>query len=281
MYLEKVAIDYLKGVNIARIFKKYFISENTNKSINIKGSNNEFLEHREYYYSDELKNVNWKLYAKMGKLYTKVFSTDISNEVLILFDISKSMLAGKKILKLEYSKYLVSIVAYKLVTEGYKVVFSTFDSNIYETFVFSEKNFQKFDLLLREMRCGGITNFSEVLRKLPSYMGSNSNLLVISDFLFISAGEISVLRKLFPKRDIVLFQVLSAEEISFIDGDFVELVEPESNVRKLVQAKEAQKKYIQALSSFLEQIYISSFSSKIPMITFSTDIPYYVVLKKI
>lgn len=281
MYLEKAAIDYLKGVNIAKIFKKYFISESTNKSINIKGTNNEFLEHREYQHSDELKNVNWKLYAKTGKLYTKVFSSDISKEVFILLDVSRSMIAGQSISKLEYAKYLSSIVAYKLVVEGYKVLFSTFDNSISNTTVFDIKNFYRFNSLLKEIKPTGITNFYNVLRVLPNFARKNSNLLIISDFIFIQTKELSLLRKLFPKRDIVLFQVLSPEEVSLVEGEFAELIEPEEKLKKLVQVKNIKKKYIQEFSSFLERIYSSSTHNKIPMITFTINIPYYVTLKSI
>lgn len=281
MYLEKAAIDYLKGVNIAKIFKKYFISESSNKSVNIRGNSNEFLEHREYYYSDDLKNINWKLYAKTEKLYTKVFSSDISREVLILLDTSKSMLAGQSITKSEYSKYLVSIVAYKLAAEGYKILFATFADTINNILTFNIKNFHTFNSLLKDIRCNGKTNFSKVLRNIPGYMGAHSNLLIISDFVFISPAEISTLRKFFPKRDIVMFQVLSKEEISLVEENFAEFVDPEEGTKEVIQVGIIKKNYLHKLSAFLDTLYSSSSANRIPMLTFPTNVPYYVILRNI
>lgn len=279
MYLEKIAIDYLKNVRIDRIFKKYFISENSNKSINVKGNNNEFLEHREYQYSDDLKSVNWKLFAKTGRLYTKVFSTDISRDVFILLDVSKSMVAGQGISKLEYAKYLISVVAYKLCLEGYRIIFSTFSDNLYHTLSLGIKNFSRLDTFLSQVRPYGKTNFSEVIRRLPTFVSNNSNILIVSDFVFIEPQEVSFLRRCFPKRDIIAFQVLSQEEINFVEGSFVELIEPEDNIRKLILVSEVQKSYIQSISSFLERLFITTTSNRIPLITFNTSVPYYITLK--
>lgn len=280
MYLEKIAVDYLKNVRIDRIFKKYFVSENSNKSVNVRGNSNEFLEHREYQYSDDLKNINWKLFARTSKLYTKVFSTDVSKDVFILLDISKSMVAGRSISKLEYAKYLVGVVAYKLCVEGYKVTFSTFSDTLYQTFSFGIKNFSKFDTFLSQIKPYGKTNFSEVLKRLPAFMNTSSNLLIVSDFVFITSQEVSFIRRCFPKRDIIAFQILSQEEINFVEGSFVELVEPEENIKKLILVSETHKNYIESISTFLERLYIATALNKIPLITFNTSIPYYITLKK-
>ncbi len=281
MYLEKIAIDYLKNVNLAKIFKKYFISEAANKVINVKGNSNEFLEHREYYHSDGLKNVNWKLFAKTGKLFSKVFSTEISKEVLVLLDTSKSMVAGESITKIEYSKYLVSIVSYKLLSEGYKVTFLTFDSHINYFISLSIRNFNKFDSFLGSVKCQGKTDFKSVIKSIPNFVKKNSSILLISDFIFISVDDISTLRKIFPKKDIVFFQVLSNVELSFTEDEFVEFVDPETQNKKLVLASKVKKNYIEKFSSFVENVFYWSSSNRISMLTFPTSIPYYVILKGI
>ncbi len=281
MYLEKVAVDYLKTVNIDKIFKKYFISELTNKTINLRGNNNEFLEHREYQYSDDLKNINWKIFAKTGKLFTKIFSTDITKDITILLDTSYSMIAGSNIPKIEYSKYLITITSYKLSEEGYKIILSTFNSNLGNLISFNIKNFSRMDIYLKNIKCYGKTNFKEVIKNLPNFVSKNSNILIVSDLIFIKPEEISLLRKMFPKQDIVIFQVLSPEEISFIDDDFAELLEPENRIKKIISPKTLKKTYLDRISEFFEKTYQIASINKIPLITFNTSIPYYVILKSI
>ncbi|MCX8028703.1 MAG: DUF58 domain-containing protein [Brevinematales bacterium] len=280
MYLEKVAIDYLKNISIDRIFKRYFVSENTNKSINVKGNNNEFLEHREYQYSDDLKNINWKIYARTERLYSKVFSTDVTKDVLIMLDVSKSMTAGTRISKLEYSKFLVSIVAYKLVNEGYSIKFATFNETVNSVLSVTLKKFGRLSNVLLNTLPLGKTSFSNALKIASKYINNKSNVLIISDLIFIKPQEISLLRKLFPKKDIVIFQVLSEEEINFLKGEFVEFIEPEGNTKKLVHLSEVSKGYLEKFSSFLEKIYLAAVDNKITLVTFNTSIPYYITLKK-
>lgn len=282
MYLEKVALDYLKYTDLSKIFRKYFLSEQTNKSLNLKGNSNEFLEYREYHYGDDLKSVNWKLFAKTGRLYTKTFSTDISRKVMILLDISKSMLGGERISKLEYSKYLLTIVAYKLSNLGYNVLFSTFDNKIYKTFQISGKNFLQVQNVLTSIRVNSQTDFGNFLKLLPEVVSSNTNLLIISDFLFVNEKEVYDLRLLFPKKDIIFFHIVAEEEINLPRGNnFFELVDPETNLRKILSLNRFYTSYQYNLSKFFEKLYVSTRDSKIPLITFNTSVPYYVTLKEI
>ncbi|MGB9621762.1 MAG: DUF58 domain-containing protein [Brevinematia bacterium] len=282
MYLDKVAIDYLKHTDLSKIFTKYFVSEQTNKSINLKGSGDEFLEHREYHYGDELKNINWKLFAKTGKLYVKTFSSNVSKDVFIALDVSKSMSAGRKISKLEYSKYLLTVVAYKLTTLGYRVYFSAFDSKFYRLFSFDERNFSKIQDTLTNIDVNSETNFRGILKELPRFINSASNILFISDFLFITTEEIYKLRLLLPKNDIVFFHIVAEEEVSFPrENEFLEFIDPETSIKRVFSVSEIYNEYQDKLSKFFDNLYKATKDSKIPLITFNTSTPYYVILRQI
>ena len=60
------------------------------------GHSVEFRDYRKYQMGDEPKHVDWKVYARTGKLYTKVFEAERNKAVYILLDSSASMLVGDK-----------------------------------------------------------------------------------------------------------------------------------------------------------------------------------------
>jgi ABC-type Mn2+/Zn2+ transport system ATPase subunit len=225
-YLEMEAIRVLKDVRVSGIFETFFFLHSGNFVKMIKGEGNEFFEHREYHIGDEIKNINWKIFARTGRLFTKVFSSEVSKDVVVLLDNSKSMSGGKEKTKLEYSKYLVSVVMYKLISEGYNVLFSLFSDELDRIYRVSNKNFLKFQDFLSTTKCSGITNFKNVWMELATNVRKRVNILVVSDLLFLARKDIVNLRYLFPSSSVVFFQVLSEEEIKFFDENLLELFEP-------------------------------------------------------
>jgi uncharacterized protein (DUF58 family) len=281
-YLEMEAIRVLKDVRVSGIFETFFFLHSGNFVKMIKGEGNEFFEHREYHIGDEIKNINWKIFARTGRLFTKVFSSEVSKDVVVLLDNSKSMSGGKEKTKLEYSKYLVSVVMYKLISEGYNVLFSLFSDELDRIYRVSNKNFLKFQDFLSTTKCSGMTNFKNVWMELATNVRKRVNILVVSDLLFLGRKDIVNLRYLFPSSSAVFFQVLSEEEIKFFDENLLELFDPESNELKVVSSTNSiRQKYLRKFFDFLEMITRSCLENRISFSTFSTSELYYVKLKNL
>jgi|GEM_PF-1561057 hypothetical protein len=281
-YLEKEAIQVLEGVKLSNIFRTFFLLHSGNLIWKTKGEGKEFFEHREYHIGDDIKNINWKVFARTGKLFTKIFSSEISKDAIVLLDTSNSMLAGKEETKLEYSKFLVSVLAYKLISEGYNVLFSSFNDNLARMYEISDKNFLRFQNLLTTTKCSGITNFKNVWLELAHSVRKRVNIVIVSDFLFLERDDIINLRWLFPNNSIVLFEVLSGEEIKFFDGGFLELVNPEDDESKVLSSNSSVKqRYLERMANFIEMITHNCLKNQISFSTFSISEPYYITLKKL
>jgi uncharacterized protein (DUF58 family) len=73
----------------------------------------EFASHREYAQGDDLRHVNWKLFARQRRLYVKQFDAETNMNLYLLLDVSASMdCRSKGISKLEYGSALAAALAH-------------------------------------------------------------------------------------------------------------------------------------------------------------------------
>src|SRR6476660_7163034 len=77
------------------------------------GFSAEFASHREYVQGDDLRHVNWKLFARQHRLYVKQFDAETNMNLYLLLDVSGSMdCRSKGISKLEYGAALAAALAH-------------------------------------------------------------------------------------------------------------------------------------------------------------------------
>ena len=73
----------------------------------------EFASHREYAQGDDLRHVNWKLFARTNRLYVKQFDAETNMNLYLLLDVSGSMdCRSKGVSKLEYGAALAAALAH-------------------------------------------------------------------------------------------------------------------------------------------------------------------------
>ena len=77
------------------------------------GASVDFAEHRGYVPGDDIRRVDWKLYARTDRYYVKQYEADTNTNFCVLLDVSKSMGFGSgPVTKLEYGSYLGACLAY-------------------------------------------------------------------------------------------------------------------------------------------------------------------------
>jgi uncharacterized protein (DUF58 family) len=88
----------------------------------VHGSSVEFAEHKEYSPGDEVRDVDWKAYAKLDRYYVKQFEQESQLTVYLVLDASASMkFAGGGLGKLEYAGLLTAALAYLVAQQQDKV----------------------------------------------------------------------------------------------------------------------------------------------------------------
>ncbi len=80
------------------------------------GQSVEFLQHREYAVGDDLRHIDWKVWAKQDHYFVKQFEEETNMRVTLLVDVSNSMLYGRGPMnKYEYASTIAVSLAYLLV----------------------------------------------------------------------------------------------------------------------------------------------------------------------
>jgi uncharacterized protein (DUF58 family) len=99
------------------------------------GASTDFAEHRPYMPGDDIRRVDWKVYARTDRYYVKEFEADTNTDVTIALDCSRSMrFAGSRdaVTKLDYAKYLTASLAYLSHRQRDRVGLVAFDDAIIE-----------------------------------------------------------------------------------------------------------------------------------------------------
>ena len=93
------------------------------------GASTDFAEHRPYMPGDDVRRVDWRLYARTDRYYLKEFEADTNTNLVVVLDVSRSMTYGDK---LSYACTLAACLAYFSSLQRDRVGLATFDDRIVE-----------------------------------------------------------------------------------------------------------------------------------------------------
>ncbi len=180
------------------------------------GASVDFAAHRGYVAGDDIRRVDWRVYARTDKYYIKEFEADSNSNFSVLLDVSKSMSFGEKISKLDYGKILAACLTYLANQQRDRVGLVTFDEHIVDHVPPSAKHMNVVLHTLDRARAEKPGHLVAPLKRLVEHFGRRGIIVVISDFyaepeeIFDAVG---LLR--FRGNDVVLFHVLDPQEVDF------------------------------------------------------------------
>src|ERR1700730_3908525 len=91
----------------------------------------EYLDHRAYTPSDEIRSIDWKILARTDKYYVKLFEDETNLRAHILLDCSRSMaFQSGEVSKLDYGSYLAAALSYLMLHQNDAVGLVLFDQAI-------------------------------------------------------------------------------------------------------------------------------------------------------
>jgi uncharacterized protein (DUF58 family) len=181
------------------------------------GASIDFAEHRGYVPGDDIRRVDWRLYARTDRYYIKQYEADTNTNFTVLFDISKSMkFASRGVSKLEYGSFLAACLAYLAHRQRDRVGILTFDDDIVTHVPPSAKHFDMVLHTLDRARAERPGHLSAPLRKMAEHFKRRGILLLISDFYDEPDAILEAIKPLrFLGNDLIVFHVLDPQEITF------------------------------------------------------------------
>ncbi|MEX0936384.1 MAG: DUF58 domain-containing protein [Pirellulales bacterium] len=222
------------------------------------GQSIEFLQHREYTAGDDLRHVDWKVWAKQDRYYVKQYEEETNLRCTMLVDVSGSMQYGRGPLnKYEYGATIAASLAYLLLRQQDGVGCITFDDAVRNTVPLRSKR-NHLGAIVKSLAVSEPrekTDLHRILYDVAERQPRRGMILMISDLLGDAEATLKGLKLLRQRgHDVMVFHVMDDDELDFpFDGPtrFEGLEMPDHlncNPRALREG------YLEALNAFLDTI---------------------------
>ena len=184
------------------------------------GVSTDFAEHRAYMPGDDIRRVDWRVYARTDRFYIKQFEAETNADVGFLFDMSASMSYGSgDVSKLDYARFLAASLAYFSARQRDRVGLYAFDDDVTEYVRPSSAHLDKILHALARVEATRKGRWDEPLARVANTFRRRGILAVISDFYDDPEEIAATLGSLKAQgHDMVAFHVLDPAEIDFPFG---------------------------------------------------------------
>lgn len=222
------------------------------------GQSVEFLQHREYAKGDDLRRIDWKVWAKQDRFVVKQYEEETNLRATLVVDVSNSMRYGAGPMnKYEYACTSAVSLAYLLLRQQDAVSCVSFDDRIRMTIPSRSKRNHLLSVIsaLDVSAPADKTNLTQILREVAEEYPRRGMMIIISDFLCERPGLFKGLKLLRQRgHDVLLLHIMDDDELDFpFNGPtrFEGLESPEflnCNPRALREG------YIESLNKYLEEL---------------------------
>ena len=177
----------------------------------------DFAEHRQYMPGDDIRRIDWRLYARTDRYYVKEYEADTNANFVALLDMSKSMdYASRGISKIDYGRFLAASLAYFSSEQRDRVGLITFDQDIVDYVPASAKHLEVVLHTLDRLVPARPGTYDAPLRKIGESLRRRGIVALISDFY---ADPQAIFDSVSPLKarghDVLVFHILDPAEIDF------------------------------------------------------------------
>jgi uncharacterized protein (DUF58 family) len=249
---------------------------------NLRGFSTEFAHHRPYSPGDAIRDLDWRLYGRTDRYYTKLYEAETNFDCYLLVDSSASMTyTSDKVSKLEYAKFLAAALAYMVLKQRDSVGLSVFDSDVRAFFPprSSMGIILEIDRLLRGAEPTPKSTIAQQLYDMALLMKRRSMVILISD-LFADADDI--LRGLdhlrFAGHDVIVFHTLDPFECQFPFKGTWRFEGLEGEEHLITQPERIRESYLTNFNKYLETLRTGCIGSNVDYSLVDTSRPLDAVL---
>lgn len=221
------------------------------------GHGAEFQQHRPYRAGDDLKYLDWKVYARSNRLYTRQFRETTNVSVMLLLDTSASMaFPTTSLSKFRYASIVTAALAYLASEQGNAVGLMTMSNNdmVYVPARSGRVHLRSLIARIDNLAPAGSWDPARVVGRAAELLQRRGLMVVISDFYDEEMATQRELRHVVQRgHDVAMLQIISRDERAFAFRGQVQLEDLETGARQLVEADTASSEYEEAVTQFLER----------------------------
>lgn len=270
-------LEYL-SLSSHRVFQGQLLAQRRTRRT---GSGIEFAEHRDYVRGDDLRYLDWQVYARHGDLLLKRFQEEEDLHVYILLDASESMNTGEPN-KFLYARQLAAALAYIALADLDRVSIVPYDEHLRSSLPLMRGKNNVLGLLryLQNLKTGGSrTDLAEVTRAFCRRAPRTGLVLVISDLFDQSGFQAGIDRLRHLQFEPHVIQIHTAEEANPRRLGDVELRDVETGeTRTMTVTEAAAKRYRKRFEQFVRDVEEYCRRYGLSHTRSTTDVPYDQVL---
>jgi uncharacterized protein (DUF58 family) len=288
-YLDPLALAKVRGLELqARLIVEGYLS-GLHKSP-YHGFSVEFAEHREYVPGDDLKHLDWKVYARTGRFYLKQYEEETNLACWLLVDASESMRYGSGptnrdgtplLSKFDYASMAAAALTYLILHQQDSAGLVTFDSAVRAMLRPSGQpsHLKQIVNILNRGPGRGRTSLAPVLHDLAERVPRRGILMLFSDLFDEPSDLLQGLQHLRHKRhEVIVLHVLDRAELEFPFREATLFRGLEQSPELLTDPRSLRDGYLEQVRSFVDEMQHGCRSMNIDYVQLVTDKPLGVAL---
>jgi uncharacterized protein (DUF58 family) len=227
------------------------------------GASTDFAQHKLYMPGDDIRRMDWRLWARTDKYFLKEFEAETNTNLSIIVDVSPSMRYGAdaesgRPSKLTYACYLAACLAYFSNLQRDRVGLAMIDSDIVDYVPPSAKHLQRIlqtlDRVEKKARDTKVTPGKSTLlpplKKLSDTLRRRSLVVLISDFYEDPDDVVSALSHVRGRgNDMMVFHLLDPREIDFSFADASNFIDMETGDKMPIIPEYLREQYRELVSA--------------------------------
>ncbi|NOZ88051.1 MAG: DUF58 domain-containing protein [Deltaproteobacteria bacterium] len=237
------------------------------------GTGTEFADHREYIHGDDPKQIDWRLYGRTGKFFTKLYHSEEDRIVTIALDCSSSMSAGRD--KFDLARRLAGALVFLATKDRDTAVIAPFDEKVRNPLhgLRGEPGFRRSLGWLSGLDAKGHTDLPGVAGNLLGLVKSRGPIILISDLMDSRTQSAGFLSSLTGKHgEAVIIHVFAPTDREPQIRGYVRIMDVEDNnsIPVLLDSRLA-KRYTETFDMFRKSMKARCRSLGIRYVSISSD----------
>lgn len=221
-----------------------------------RGFSVEFAEYREYTPGDDIRFIDWKVFARSDRYYLKEFEEETNLNCHILLDTSASMkYASSGVSKLEYAAYLAASLAYLIFQQRDGVGLMSFSDEIGQIIPARNRRGHLMSILryLENLMPAKQTELSLPLHQIAETISKKGLVILISDLLDDPDSVIEGLQHIrFKGHDLIVFNIMDDAELKFPFKNATKFVDFETGNQHMAIPPMVRDSYLRRLNTHID-----------------------------
>jgi len=249
------------------------------------GFSQEFAEYRAYSPGDDLRHVDWNVFARTERAYLKRYRGETNSLLTVLLDASHSMrYTSHGVTKMDYARYIAASLFYLAIhSQRDAAGLVVFDDEVRNYIRPSTRQGQLARLLsgLELAEPKARTDFAKPIDHLRQFLRRRGMVIVVSDFFGDPARIVHTIEPLrFHGNEVVLFHLLDPQEVRPSLKDATVLVDLETGEEMQVTPDYASREYRQKIDAHLADIRTRTRAAGMDYFLLTTEKPLDTMLRE-